>query len=262
MFEYMITKYDQSQRDETGRYVGPSSWTCYSDAGKKFDGKTLTLKECLLVEEKYINAAIKLFDLSKLPYLRLTRVKFHEAIKNEVHSQGEPLYDPEFELINFSEDAKILPENLRIILKMIFRGYGWASLEWKNKFYVHIGWDFYMYIGITSEDQNILNDIRSSGLYVDHDKPSPYMAFNLATNILHIERIVIGEEYIDEGLEINPSSDFLEKLKPLWKFSDEHPFLGTWKMNLNDKDALEEVINHKLDFNTYDYYIETVGWDN
>ncbi len=50
MFEYMITKYDQSQRDETGRYVGPSSWTCYSDAGKKFDGKTLTLKECLLVE--------------------------------------------------------------------------------------------------------------------------------------------------------------------------------------------------------------------
>jgi hypothetical protein len=33
-------------------------------------------------------------------------------------------------------------------------------------------------------------------------------------------------------------------------------------MNSNDKDALEEVINHKLDFNTYDYYIETVGWDN
>ncbi len=67
MFEYMITKYDQSQRDEFGRYIGPSSWTSYSDIGQEFDSKTLTLKECLLVEEKYIEAAVKLFHLSELP---------------------------------------------------------------------------------------------------------------------------------------------------------------------------------------------------
>ena len=129
--------------------------------------------------------------------------------------KSEPHFDPEYELIDFIEDAIVLPENLQAVLKMIFRGYGGASLEWKNKFYIHIGWDFYMYIGVKQQDQKIINAIRSSGIFVDIDKPSPYMAFNLPNNILHIERIVAGEEYIDPDFEINLSSGFLEKLKPI-----------------------------------------------
>ncbi len=72
-----------------------------------------------------------------------------------------------------------------------------------------------MYIGVKQQDQKIINAIRSSGIFVDIDKPSPYMAFNLPNNILHIERIVAGEEYIDPDFEINLSSGFLEKLKPI-----------------------------------------------
>ncbi len=58
--------------------------------------------------------------------------------------KSEPHFDPEYELIDFIEDAIVLPENLQAVLKMIFRGYGGASLEWKNKFYPY--WLGFLYV--------------------------------------------------------------------------------------------------------------------
>ncbi|PCJ33918.1 MAG: hypothetical protein COA93_06045 [Alphaproteobacteria bacterium] len=260
MHEYQITKYDQTQRDDAGRYVGSSKWTCYSDVGQKFDEKILTLEECLRVEALYIEAAIKLFQLSRLPYLRLTRVELYDWQKEQIRSEGAPFFEPDFDGIDFVEDAKISPENLPTILKMIFRGYGWACLEWKDKCYIHIGWDFYMYIGLLELDIHRLEEISSSGLYVDANYPSPYKAFNLPTNILHIERNIIGEEGIDINYEINLSSEYLEKLKPLWGLSSEHPFLGCFQLKFEHKEMLEDIIKHQFDFNTYEYFIQTVDW--
>lgn len=93
MFEYRITKYDQSQRNERGAYIGPIAWACYSDVGQTFDGKVLTIEECLRVESSYIDAAIKMFEESGLPYLRLTRIDAPEWQKEDMRSTGGPLYD-------------------------------------------------------------------------------------------------------------------------------------------------------------------------
>ena len=84
MLEYRITKYDLSQLNELGSYIGPSAWTWYSDVGQTFDGEILTIEECLRVESAYISAAIKLSEESGLPYLRLTRKQAHEWQKEEI----------------------------------------------------------------------------------------------------------------------------------------------------------------------------------
>ena len=260
MFEYRITKYDQSQRNEIGAYIGPSAWTCYSDVGQTFDGEVLTIEECLRVESAYISAAIKLFEESGLPYLRLTRIETHEWQKEERLIEGYSLYDPVFETIDFTEDAIVLPKDMPTVLQMIFRGFAFASLEWRDKFYIHIGEEFYMYIGTHKADEGIIDAIHSTGLYIERNYPSPYKAFNLSTNILHIERNKVGEENVDDSYEINLTADYLEKLKPIWGFSDEHPFLGYWKINPHFKDQIEKAVGEVFDFEVYEYYIQTVDW--
>ena len=260
MFEYRITKYDQSQRNERGAYIGPSAWTCYSDVGETFDGKLLTIEECLRVESAYIDAAIKLFEESGLPYLRLTRIEAHEWQNEDQRSKSGPLYDRAFEAIEFTEDVIVFPKDMRTVLQMVFRGFAWASLEWRNKFYIHIGWDFYMYVGTDKTDGGAIDAAHSTGLYVERNYPSPYKAFNLPTNILHIIRNEIGEEYVDESYEINLTSNYLEKLKPIWGFSDEHPFLGNWKISPHFKDQIEKAVGQVFNFEAYEYYIQTVGW--
>lgn len=261
MFEYRITKYDQSQRDERGRYICPSAWTCYSDVGDTYDGKVLTLEECLRVESAYIATAIKMFEHSGLPFLRLTRVEAPEWQKDDLRQKGKPLYDDTFETIDFSEDAIVHLKEMPAVLQMVFRGFGYASLEWRNKFYVHVGWDFYMYVG-TDKPAHKEDSVRSADLYIENDFPSPHKVFNLPSNILHIERSKRGQEYIDEGFEINLTADLLEKLKPIWGFSDEHPFLGHWRINPHVKGKIEEILGQAFDFETYDYFLQTVGWDD
>ncbi|MEX6634423.1 DUF7683 domain-containing protein [Hyphococcus lacteus] len=262
MIEYRIIKYDQSQRDERGAYIGPSAWTCYSDVGETFDGKVLTIEECLRVESAYINAAIKLFEESGLPHLRLTRVDGHEWQKEKLRSEGGPLYDPAFDEIEFAEDVIVLHKDMPTVLQMIFRGFAEASLEWRDKFYIHIGWDFHMYVGIGKATTDNDDAARSRDLYVESNYPSPYKAFNLPNNILHIGRNKIGEEFVDDSYEINLPAVYLERLKPIWGFSDEHPFLGTWRVNRHCKDQIEKVVGQDFDFEAYEYFIQTAGWQD
>lgn len=262
MFEYRITKYDQSQRNERGAYIGPSAWTCYSDVGETFDGEVLTIEECVRAESAYIAAAIKLFEESGLPYLRLTRVEAHEWQKEEMRTEGYPLYDPAFETIEFTEDAIVLPKDMLTVLQMIFRGFAWGALEWRDNFYIHIDWDFYMYVGSHKAAADHDDTSRSTDLYIENNFPSPYKAVNFPTNILHIERNKIGEEYVDDSYEINLTADYLERLKPIWGFSDEHPFLGSWRINRHYKDQIEKVVGQDFNFGAYEYYIQTVGWQD
>ena len=170
------------------------------------------------------------------------------------------MYDRAFEAIEFTEDAIVLPKDMRTVLQMVFRGFAWASLEWRDKFCVHIGDDFYMYVGTDKADGGTIYATHSTDLYVESNNPSPYKAFNLPTNILHIERNKIGEEYVDDSYEINLTADYLERLKPIWGFSDEHPFLGVWRINRRFKDQVEKVVGQDFNFEAYEYYIHTVGW--
>ncbi len=254
MFEYRITKYDPSQRNESGAYIGPSSWTCSSDIGNIFDGKVLTTEKYLRVESAYINAAIKLFEKSGLPYLRLTRVEMNEWQKEDLLALG-PLYERAFEAINFTEDVIISLKDMRTVLQMIFRGFAWASLEWRNRFYVHIGWDFHMYVGTSKGEA-----LDTTELYVDSNYPSPYSVKNLPPNILQIQRSKIGKNVIDDGYKINLPADHLERLKSIWGFSDEHPFIGYWRINPSYKDKIEKIVNQGFNFETYEYDLDTFDW--
>ena len=147
------------------------------------------------------------------------------------------------------------------VLQMVFRGFGYACLEWRDKFYVHVGWDFYMYVG-TDKPAHKEASVHSADLYIENNHPSPYKAFNLPSNVLHIERCERGQEYVDESFEVNLTADFLERLKPIWGFSDEHPFLGHWRIECDFKDEMEEILGQAFDFEAYDYFLQTVGWDD
>ena len=262
MHHYQITKYDKILRGDTGVFLGPDEWTDASEIGSLVGGKILDLQEYLRVENLYIDAVLRLFDASNLSYLRLCCAGLDKKDLNKLLTSKRHLHDSAFFDFDFAEDRKILRQEIPTVIKLILRNIAWARLEWSGKFYAHFGWDYYMYVGSHEAAENIIDEIEASGLYAVEIPDSPYVSRNKSTNIIHIDRYMKTSEYVDEEFEIELPSEYLLPLKNIWGFSSEHPFLGNWKVDPELKDALEEIIDHKFDFDHYVYNLQTAGWSD
>jgi hypothetical protein len=148
MIEYRITKYDPQKRDKFGRYLDQEEWTCFSEVGTK-----LTLEEYEEVEKKYIAAALS-FHRENIDKLKVQNVENH-------------LND------DTSELSKTMTSSLfKTILQNVLRNKYWCTLESEEGF-VHIGWDYYMYIGCEQEKEDIIKEAEEKGLFVEKFN-SPY----------------------------------------------------------------------------------------
>lgn len=58
--------------------------------------------------------------------------------------------------------------------EMLREGAVWCLLEGGQQFYVHVGYDYYMYAGMTGDPAAAVEAIRRLGLFVEPDWPSPY----------------------------------------------------------------------------------------
>ena len=148
MIEYRVTKYDPKKRDKSGRYIDQEEWTCFSEVGTK-----LSLEEYEKVEKKYIEAAL-IFQKENIDNLKVENVENHS---NE----------------NIDELSKPMTIHLfKAILQNILRNKYWCTLE-SEKGFVHIGWDYYMYIGCEREKEDCIKETEENGLFVEKFN-SPY----------------------------------------------------------------------------------------
>lgn len=149
MNEYRITKYNPEKRNELGHYLDRNEWTEFSDVGK-----SVTLKEYELVEAAYISTAIDLVSHSELSGL---------SIKSLEDYQNKCSY----------KDGDFIPLiDLEGVVRSLLRGEFWCMLESDSAF-IHIGYDYYMYIGAQSASLNEIARVKDRGLYVE-EFVSPY----------------------------------------------------------------------------------------
>jgi len=148
MFEYRVTKYDPALRDASGAYTR-SEWTAVSDVGSSFNGILLTELAYLRIESAYIAVA--------LAFLRESGVTSLVVNSLENHRKTE---------LTIGEGTHLSLAQIGATLSRLLREEFWCRLEGADSF-VHIGYDYYMYIGVPVVCPKARQLATAHGLFVE-----------------------------------------------------------------------------------------------
>jgi hypothetical protein len=154
VFEYRITKYDPANRDSCGVYRR-EEWTSIKDIGRELDGQVLTEAEYRRVEEAYATIAVAFLREAGLSTL---------AVAGLENSAGRSL--------GFSNGTSLGLSEIADVVRRMLREEFWCRLEGDETF-VHIGWDYYMYVGVPKLCDGATALANQLGLFVE-SFPSPY----------------------------------------------------------------------------------------
>jgi hypothetical protein len=160
MFEYRVTKYDPRKRDTAGRYFA-EEWTRYSQVGHVVAGRALTVEEYSQIEAAYVKAAMNMLSECGIDALTIRDLENSTAHRPD-----------SFEL---REGTRITGDSLNEALKGLLREEFWCRLEDGQGSYIHVGWDYYMYVGVPCEPSASIKAVRADGLFVESFE-SPYKA--------------------------------------------------------------------------------------
>jgi len=154
MIEYRVTKYDPALRDIGGAYALPE-WSSFTDIGCMFNGSPLSEAEYLQVENAYIVSALEFLRESGISSLAVRELENH---------RGAPL--------TFGEGSNLSLDQLKTALSRILREEFWCKLEGRDSF-IHIGYDYYMYVGVPACCSRAEQVASGLGLFVEPFQ-SPY----------------------------------------------------------------------------------------
>jgi hypothetical protein len=154
MNEYRVTKYNPRFRTSSGAYTR-DEWISFDDIGRSFNGEELTRDEYQRVENAYVAAAVGFLLEAPVPQL---------TVRGLDNAGGLPL--------PFSEGDALAVEQLPDVLRRLLRAELWCRLEAADAF-VHVGHDYYMYVGVPRPCPAARRQAEDLGLYVE-DLASPY----------------------------------------------------------------------------------------
>lgn len=156
LYQYRITKYDPMRRSVSGAYL-ENDWTSQSDIGRKFGGLELTEHRYLEVEQAYLDAASAFLQEANIQVLRV------KGLENHALSAAAPMEGSEVPTVAVSP-----------VLRGLLREEFWCKLEAPTAF-IHVGWDFYMYIGVPRRCEDAEKFACSAGLFPEVFS-SPYFS--------------------------------------------------------------------------------------
>ena len=146
--QYRVTKYDPAKRDASGAFLG-DDWTSIADIGKPFAGVVLSEDRYLMMEQAYVQAAASFMREAGISSLAVTDLEIPSHL-SEV---------PE-------ERSKLSIDEIEPVLRALLREKYWCRLEDAQAF-IHVGYDYYMYVGVPRACPEAERKSRESGLYVE-----------------------------------------------------------------------------------------------
>lgn len=169
MYSFRVTKYDPARRDERGAFRDPD-WTSHADIGRVIDGETLLLDDYLAVESTYAAAARAFFQEAGCPPLIVIELETHDPSPRTVELGLTDVLEPVVrhgDRIGDNEIERLCRLNLRELV--------WCKLEAEPRsFYLHFGYDYYMYVGTEAPSEDVIRRVVASGLFVEPMR-SPYL---------------------------------------------------------------------------------------
>lgn len=168
-FGWRITKYNPAFRNENGAYL-KDEWTSISDVGESFDSKILTKEEYQEVEDAYVSTALHFVSKSGIEFLQVSYVEKRNLQKVEKKLFEDISYNPRSIRKNLLVSGKNSEDVCRLILREII----WCRLESEGKFYIHFGYDYYLYIGSNIWSKEAIEYAEKNGLFIE-EMMSPYI---------------------------------------------------------------------------------------
>ena len=156
LYQFRVTKYDPKYRIN-GVYC-KDEWTSYSDIGKKYNNKIFTITDYLKVEDAYLEVIKTALIKANVCQLKITDLE--QFLQHDYCVSDHEMLTSVDDILGVSRDC--LRETV------------WCKLVGDN-FFIHFGYDYYMYIGCCI-DKAVMNDIVSQqGLYLELIDTSPYL---------------------------------------------------------------------------------------
>jgi hypothetical protein len=146
--------YDPAYRDRRGAYTR-DEWTSVGDIGRVFAGVILTEPEYKRIENAYAEAAIAFLTEAGISTLAVAGLENHAAAR-----------------LSFAEGSPLELAEVGEVVRRVLREEFWCRLEGAGAF-VHIGYDYYMYVSVPGPCSNAAALSRDLGLFVE-PFASPY----------------------------------------------------------------------------------------
>jgi hypothetical protein len=169
MNSWRVTKYDPAFRDARGAYL-KGEWTSFSDVGKSFDGVVLTFEEYRKIEDAYVSTALSFISEAGLDALTVTYLESHRVSQARPEDVRGIAFDPKLARAGMSLSCEGIDDVWRLVLRELL----WCKLESESGFYIHFGYDYYMYIGSPVPSENAVAYGRQRGLFIE-EMASPYL---------------------------------------------------------------------------------------
>jgi hypothetical protein len=183
---------------------------------------------------------------SRLIKLRILRLSEFD-VSPEDKSSG--LYETEFDELEIWEDKEVGLTEIRAICKMILRNFIGCQFYSKDKFFVHFGWDYYMYIGSSEKCLSGIKFAKDNGLLVEECRSPYYFAEEETTRMIQWneirDEIVVGDEEL--------SGISLDEYRKIFNLSEEHPVIGSFEITEDQSCFFQRFLKHKMDFSKYEY---------
>jgi hypothetical protein len=168
--QWRVTRYDPRLRNRQGQFRH-DTWSAASDIGQVFEGRVLTTEDYLTVEDAYVDAVVSFLRESGLAALSVVSLEISEdnwADRDPLHGLG---IEPGFSIATGQVLSK---KRLTDACRLTLREAIWCRLEEPGQFFVHFGYDYYMYIGSLHECPMSIAEAASNGLFIEH-MSSPYL---------------------------------------------------------------------------------------
>ncbi|MFC5587449.1 hypothetical protein ACFPRA_00820 [Sporosarcina soli] len=248
-YQWRITKYNPDFRDDDGYYTIVEEWTCPSQIGQTINGHEFTLNEYLRVEASYVDTVIQFLVASNLSSLRILQCS---TVKISPEERQSILYEPAFDEVQVAVDRIVTIQEIRIICQMVLRNLLFCQFYLKDQFFVHFGWDSYMYVGSCNNSLSAIAFAENNGLFVEPFQ-SPYYYTEEKTT-----RLVEWNEITDDSKLIVGSEELIEvpieEYQRVLKLSNEHPVIGQFNLSIEHKEFFQKLLKHEMDFTKYEYF--------
>jgi hypothetical protein len=168
-YAWRVTKYNPALRNSHGHYL-IDEWTFFAQIGTTFNGKALTYEEYLSVESAYSSSAHCFLNDAGLSFLRVSQLENHKVSCMEVGWLRDIVLKPS----SLRNDLVVNDNDLEDVVRLNLREVLWCKLVETDRFYLHFGWDYYLYIGSTSPSLSAIKNATQKGLFVE-EMISPYL---------------------------------------------------------------------------------------
>lgn len=174
--EWRVTKYDPHLRDRGGAFR-VRTWTSATQIGEVFHDGPLTLERYLEIEDRYVLSAGAFFLEAGIDHVAVRDLEPVEDVPASYRSLG--LGDVLTSAPPLHEGQQLTVEPLAHAVRLNLRELAWCRLELPSRFFVHFGYDYYMYVGSRAALPGAVQRAGELGLFVEprrsphHSSPNP-----------------------------------------------------------------------------------------